>query len=74
MEFPRFPCKNIGTSVEKTELTWRQNRVKMKNIMDISKVTEYLYVGPRVGKVLVGVETAFPIIQIKAFEKYLQTT
>ena len=46
----------------------------MNNIMDISKVTEYLYVGSRVGKVLVGVETAFPIIQIKAFGKYLQTT
>jgi hypothetical protein len=63
--------------------------------MDISKVTDYLYAGSRVGKehadelkvlnldlitpisikkLLVGVEAVFPIIQIKAFEKHLQTT
>ena len=54
--------------------------------MDISKVTDYLYVGSRVGRehadtfltsilikrVLVGVEAALLIIQIKAFEKCWQ--
>jgi hypothetical protein len=54
--------------------------------MDISKVTDYLYVGSRVGKehadvffasisikkLLVGAEAALPIIQIKAFEKCWQ--
>jgi len=61
--------------------------------MDVSKVTDYLYVGSRVGKehagelkvlnfhlitpisikkLLVGVEAALPIIQIKAFGKHQQ--
>ena len=54
--------------------------------MDISKVTDYLYAGSRVGKeyadaffasvsmkkLLVGAEAVLPIIQIKVFEKCWQ--
>jgi hypothetical protein len=44
------PCENIGIGVEKTKLTHDQNEVKIESTMDISKVTDYWYVGSRVGK------------------------
>jgi hypothetical protein len=50
MEFLSLsPCKNIAISVERTKLTQHQNRVRIESRMDISKVTDYLCVGSRVG-------------------------